>query len=139
VGTANQSGQLVWAAVPAAAKRNGELTMGQEVKEFFEKFQHDAAKMKQEVPDAINGFSGLFAKVMTNGAISLLEKEFVVLGIAVAIQCAPCIRLHVKKCLDAGATKEQVLEAASVAVMMGGGPAYTHIPVVMDTLEALQH
>jgi len=111
--------------------------MGQDVSEFFEKFQRDAAKMKQEVPDAINGFSGLFAKVMTDGAISLLEKEFVALGIAVAIQCTPCIRLHVKKCLDAGATKEQVLEAASVAVMMGGGPAYTHIPVVMDTLEAL--
>jgi len=46
--------------------------------------------------------------------------------------------LHVQKCLDAGATKEQILEAASVAVMMGGGPAYTHIPVVMETLETLQ-
>ncbi len=112
--------------------------MGQEAKEFFEKFQNDAGKMKQQTPDAINGFLGMFGKVMTEGAISLLEKELVALGIAVAIQCTPCIRLHVKKCLEAGATKEQILEAASVAVMMAGGPAFTHIPVVMDTLEALQ-
>jgi len=33
--------------------------------------------------------------------------------------------------------KKQIPKAASVAVMMGGGPAYTHIPYVMDTLEAL--
>jgi alkylhydroperoxidase/carboxymuconolactone decarboxylase family protein YurZ len=56
----------------------------------------------------------------------------------VAIQYTPCIRLHVKKCVEAGATKEQVFEATSVAVMVGGGPAYTHIPAVMDTLEALE-
>ena len=111
--------------------------MGQEVNEFFEKFKDDAAKMKQQTGDMINGFAGLFSKVMTDGSISILEKEYVAVGIAVAQRCTPCIRLHVKKCLDAGATKEQILEAASVAVVMGGGPAYTHIPVVIDTLEAL--
>ena len=111
--------------------------MSEEVKKFFANFQGDAAKMKEQTPDMINGFSGLFSKIMKDGSISLLEKEFVAVGIAVAIQCTPCIRLHVKKCLDAGATPEQILEAASVAVMMAGGPAYTHIPVVIDTLEAL--
>jgi alkylhydroperoxidase/carboxymuconolactone decarboxylase family protein YurZ len=44
----------------------------------------------------------------------------------------------VQKCLDAGATRQQILEAASVAVMMGGGPAYTHIPIVVETLDELQ-
>ncbi len=112
--------------------------MADETKEFFEKFKNDVAKMKQQIPDAVNGFAGLFSKVMQDGALSLREKEFVALGIGVAQCCVPCIRAHAQKCLDAGATKEQILEAASVAVMMGGGPAYTHIPVVMDTLEALE-
>jgi hypothetical protein len=39
---------------------------------------------------------------------------------------------------DVAKMKELILEAALVAVMMGGGPAYTHIPVVMDTLESLE-
>ena len=112
--------------------------MSEEVKEFSAKFQGDAAKMKEQTPDMISGFSGLFAKIMKDGSVSLLEKEFIAVGIAVAIQCPPCIKLHVKKCIEAGATPEQVLEAASVAVMMAGGPAYTHIPVVIDTLEALK-
>ena len=112
--------------------------MGSEAKEFFEKFRNDVAKMKEQTPDTVNGFAAMFSKIMKDGAISLKEKEFVALGIAVAQRCVPCIRLHVQKCLDAGATKEQILEAASVAVMMGGGPAYTHVPLVMETLEALQ-
>jgi AhpD family alkylhydroperoxidase len=113
--------------------------MANETKEFFEKFKNDVAKMKQHLPDTVGGFAGLFSKVMTEGALSVREKELVALGIGVALHCEPCIRLHTQKCLDAGATKEQILEAASVAVMMGGGPAYTHIPIVMDALEALQN
>ena len=107
--------------------------MSQEITEFFEKFKNDNVKMKEQTPDVLSGFGGLFTKVMGEGALTVLEKEL----IAVAANCSHCIRLHVKKCVEVGATKEQILEAASVAVMMGGGPAYTHIPVVIDTLETL--
>jgi AhpD family alkylhydroperoxidase len=109
-----------------------------EAGEFFEKFKNDLAKMKEQVADTVSGFSALFGKVMKDGALTVREKELIALGIGIAQRCEPCIRLHVEKCLQAGATKEQVLEAASVAVMMAGGPAYTHIPIVIDTLEALR-
>jgi AhpD family alkylhydroperoxidase len=111
--------------------------MVRKTKEFFEKFKNHSAQMKDQIPDAVHGFSGLFTRVMKDGALSSCEKELIALGIGVTQRCTPCIRLHVQKSLQAGATKEQILEAASVAVMMGGGPAYTHIPIVMDTLEAL--
>lgn len=113
--------------------------MENQAKEFFEKFKDDVAKMKEQVPDTVSGFAGLFSKIMKDGALSLLEKELIALAIGVTQRCAPCIRLHVKKCLDAGATHQQIVEAASVAVMMAGGPAYTHIPIVIDTLEALEN
>ena len=111
--------------------------MAGECKEFLEKFKNDVGKMKQQIPETVNGFAGLFSKVMQDGALTIREKELIALGIGVAQRCVPCIRAHVQKSLDAGATKQQILEAASVAVMMGGGPAYTHVPVVMDTLETL--
>jgi AhpD family alkylhydroperoxidase len=112
--------------------------VSQEVKEFFEKLKTSGTKMKEHVPETASGFAGLFNKVMQDGALSVKEKELIALAIGVAQRCEPCIRIHTKKCLDAGATKEQILEAASVAVMMGGGPAYTHVPMVIETLEALQ-
>lgn len=106
-------------------------------KEFLTKFSNDVDKMKAQVNPLVTAFGGLFTKTMAEGAISVLEKELIALGIAVAKQCEPCIKLHVQKSLTAGATKEQVLEAACVAVMMGGGPAYTHIPVVLEALDDL--
>ncbi len=112
--------------------------MSREIEEFFEKFKNDVKKMTDEIPDTVNGFMGLFQKVMKDGALSVQEKEFVALGIAVAQRCVPCINLHVQKCLGAGGSREQIMEAASVAVMMQGGPAYTHLPAVMDALAALQ-
>jgi len=111
--------------------------MSEEAKAFFEKFKGDMGKMQELAPGTVNGFMGFFKKVMTDGAMTSREKELVALGIGVAVQCGPCIRLHTQKCLDAGATKEQIIEAASVAVMMAGGPAFTHLGMVIETLEAL--
>ena len=111
--------------------------MSEDVKAFFEKFKNDAAKMNTLLPEATGGFMQMFGKIMKDGALPLKEKELIALGIAVAIQCGPCIKLHVQKCLAAGANKEEILEAASVSLMMGGGPAFTHIPEVIDAIEAL--
>ena len=47
-------------------------------------------------------------------------------------------KLHIKKSLDLGITEEQIIDAASVAVVMGGGPATTYLPIVTDTLDHLR-
>ena len=111
--------------------------MTQEILDFFEKNKNDRAKMKDQTRDMVSGFAGLYQKVMKDGTLSRKEKELIALGIGVAHSCLPCIRDHVENCLNAGATKEQILEAASVGVVMGGGPAFTHIPDVIDTIETL--
>jgi AhpD family alkylhydroperoxidase len=108
-------------------------------KEFLTKFQNDLEKMKLQANATLNGFAGLFSKTMAEGVLTVKQKELVAIGIAVAKQCEPCIRLHVKKCLDAGATREEILEATGVAVMMEGGPAYTHIPMVIESLDELEN
>ena len=111
--------------------------MDKGIKEFIDKFNADSEKMKQLTPDVMMGFGGLFGKIMKDGALSLKCKELIALAIGLALRCEPCIILHVKKCLDAGASREEILEAASVTVMMQGGPSFTHIPLVIDALEEL--
>lgn len=111
--------------------------MSHHIKGFLEKFQADTEKMKQLTPDVMAGFGGMFQKIMKNGALSVKYKELIALAIGLALRCEPCIILHVKKCLEAGATQEEILEAASVVVMMQGGPSFTHIPLVIDALEEL--
>ena len=112
--------------------------MSSNVEKFFEQWTADQIKMKQLAPEIMRGFGGLFQAAMKEGALSVREKELIALGIAVARACVPCLNLHVEKCLHASATPEQILEAAGVAVVMGGGPAFTHLPVVIQALEHLQ-
>ena len=111
--------------------------MSNEVKEFYAKFSADSGRMQKELPDAVGGFMNMFGKIMSEGALGLKEKELVAIGIAVSSACLPCIRLHVQKSVSAGATPGEVLEAASVAMMMAGGPAFTHIPEVIEALDAV--
>ncbi len=79
-------------------------------------------------------FGPLFQSLMKEGALSVKQKELIALGVAVAVKCEPCITAHTEKCLAAGATKAELMEAAGVAVVMGGGPAYTHAPIVAKNL-----
>lgn len=112
--------------------------MSNDVKEYFEKFQQSVGKMKEMTPDSVAGFGALFQKTMKDGALSVKQKELLAVGMGLVMRCEPCIRLPVKKALDSGATKEEILEVAQVGVMMGGGPVYTHVPLVIETIEALQ-
>ena len=108
-----------------------------DAKEFLAQFNEDLKKMKIEVSDMVGAFATLFSKTMAEGALTTKQKELIALGIAVAKQCEPCITLHIKKSLDAGASKNEMLETCCVAVMMSGGPAYTHIPIAIKAIEQL--
>ena len=111
--------------------------MASDSEKFFAEWPARFEKAKTGMPDAIKGFGGLFAAVMKDGALSVREKELIALGIGMAVRCDPCINLHVQKSLEAGASPQQILEAAGVAVMMQGGPTFTYLPKVVEALEAL--
>ena len=112
--------------------------MAGEVKQFLGDFGKSMEQMKEQTPDMLTAFGGLFAKVMKAGALEVKQKELIALGIGVAVRCKPCIYMHTQKCLQAGASRAEILEAAQVAVMMGGGPVYTHVPVVIKALDELE-
>lgn len=90
--------------------------------------------MKAASPEIGRAFGPFFQTLMKDGALSSKHKELIALGIGVAVRCEPCIDAHVDKALKAGATAEEIMEAAGVAVMMGGGPAYTYAPLVNAAL-----
>ncbi len=111
--------------------------MSTEVKAFYEKFKTDSGKVHQALPDMTKGFMGFFQAVMKDGALTVKQKELIALAIGLAVRCEPCIYLHVQKSLDAGATRQEILETASVVAMMQGGPGFVYVPKVLDALEAL--
>ena len=107
-------------------------------KEFVADFGKSMEQMKTQTPDIINGFGGLFAKGMKAGTLDVKQKELIALSVGLSVQCMPCMILHVQKALKAGATREEILEAAGVTVMMCGGPAYTHVPEIIKALDEFE-
>lgn len=105
--------------------------------EFFESWPAKMGKVKSAAGDTVKAFGAMFGAIMKEGALTVREKELVALGAALTVRCDPCINLHIQKCLEAGATPEQIVEAATVVVMMQGGPGFTYLPKVIDALEAL--
>ena len=108
--------------------------MADGVKEFLQQWKTDNVKMLKLIPDAIKSFGGMYQAIMKNGALSHKQKELIALAVSLAIRCESCIIMHVKNCLDAGATKEEILDAASVVIIMQGGPSYTYVPKVIEAL-----
>ncbi len=111
--------------------------MAENIREYLLNFKKSTAKLKEQAPNAINGFGAMYMKIMQDGPVPAKMKELIAVAISVTVQCDPCIKLHVQKSLELGATRQEILDAASVAVMMGGGPAWTHLPVVLETVDAL--
>ena len=105
---------------------------------FYESWPATMNAAKARGPEIGKAFGPFFQGLMKDSGedgLSVKHKELIALGIGIAVRCEPCIFTHVEKCLKAGATPKEVMDAAGVAVMMGGGPVYTYTPVVAAALE----
>jgi 4-carboxymuconolactone decarboxylase len=105
--------------------------------EFYEGWAGKMTLAKAAHPELGKAFGPFFQALMKEGALTVKTKELIALGIAVATRCEPCIYTHTEKCVKNGATAAEVMEAAGVAVMMGGGPAYVYTPIVAGALKHL--
>jgi AhpD family alkylhydroperoxidase len=110
--------------------------VGNDIKEKFDEFFEYTAKFAEQYPEIASSFTSLMGSVMQDGKLGIKEKELIAVGIAVGLRCLPCIHAHTKSALNLGATKEEIIEAASVAVMMAGGPGMAHVIEVMKAIEA---
>jgi len=110
----------------------------QEKVSIFKELSDFSEKMSNKCPEVATSFYTLHDTiVIREGKLSIKEKELIALGIAVSKGCEFCIYYHTANVMKHGATEEEILEAASVAFYMGGGPAFSYIKYVIDALEEL--
>ena len=84
-------------------------------------------EMRKLAPEDFNAWLNLNNIVgRANGAIPKKYRELIALAVACAVQCPYCIEAHSKAAKTAGATREEVAEAAFVASALRAGAAATH-------------
>lgn len=90
-----------------------------------------------KLDDTKKSFMHFMHETLKEGALPTKTKELITLALAIKSQCDYCISLHVQKCIEAGAEKNEIMETIWVATLMGGGPALMYGQIALDALEEL--
>ncbi|MFO0826870.1 MAG: carboxymuconolactone decarboxylase family protein [Phycisphaerales bacterium] len=84
------------------------------------------AKLAASAPAAFKAYQAFDAEAFKDGAIPLKYKELIAVAIGLTTQCPYCIDIHATKAVKAGATENELAEAALVAAAIRAGGAVTH-------------
>jgi len=90
--------------------------------EVREELRQPALDLRSLIPDVLRGYADLSRAAMAEGELSGATKELMALVIAITRECDGCIVSHTRGAVRLGVTRQQVAEAAGVAIMMNGGP-----------------
>ncbi len=92
-------------------------------------------QLRKDYPMETDAFLGFLQKAESGKALGIKEKELINVALAVAAQCEWCIAFHVEQVVRAGATRDEIVEAGFMAVIMHGGPAYMYMTPLLDAID----
>lgn len=72
------------------------------------------------------------------GALDKKTKELLGLGNSMVLRCDDCIRYHLEACHKLGLSKEEVVEAMSISLLIGGTIVIPHLRRAYEYWEALE-
>jgi len=97
-------------------------------------------RLQSEAPELATGFREMLKRYYAPGALDAREKELAAIACSVAAASASSLAIHSANALAAGASRQQIIEAAAIGVEFGGGPSYTlvrdHLLGFLDEIEA---
>ena len=106
-----------------------------DAKQMVADFMKTAQQIGEVDKGYLNAVMSLIKEAEKPGALTTKEKELISIALGIAAHCAYCIALYVKNAIEAGATRQEIMEASFVAGLMGGGPSIAYIRLVLDALE----
>jgi len=109
--------------------------MSKSYKEITERITTNVRELSKVKPELVKGFQGLSQAALAPGALDLKTKEMLALAIGIAGQCDGCIGFHVKKLVELGITREELVEVLGVCIYMGGGPKLMYAAEAMHAFE----
>ena len=101
-------------------------------------FKRAKKALMENNEEAMGEFADFMDKVLEEKHLDVKTKELIALTCGITARCKYCIGIHTEKALNAGCTREEILEAAFVAIMMGGGPAMTYIAELKKALDEFE-
>ena len=108
-------------------------------RELLNAFTGGLEELGKTNPENMNAFMGLLGSSYTPGKLDLKAKELISVAIGVYNRCEYCIVFHVYKALEAGASREEIMEAAMVSLAFGGGPTIAYsVTLMKDSIDEFE-
>ena len=109
-------------------------------RELLNEFMGGLQAVGETNGEHVQAFMGLLGKSYEPGHVDVKTKELISVAIGAYNRCDYCIVFHVFKALEAGATREEIMEAAMVAVAFGGGPAMAYsVTLLKDSIDEFEN
>jgi AhpD family alkylhydroperoxidase len=96
-------------------------------REILNEFSEGRTALAKADPERMQGWLGLRKAAFPGGVLDAKTKEIIAACIGLSLRCKYCIVVHVYQALQAGATREELIEAAYTAIGMGGGPTLSYV------------
>lgn len=94
-------------------------------------------KFKKALPEVTSAEYDVLDEVYRAGALSTKVKRLIALAIGLRVGCTNCVLAQTMNALDAGATKEEILETLAVEIAMTGTTGIAWSLRVIKLLEEL--
>lgn len=112
--------------------REGDLLQMKNVREMLDELMNGMAAITDEDVEFMKQFSGLQKKAFEDSALPGKTKELIAVAIALYSRCEYCIVYHVYNAYAAGASRDEILDAAKVAAGgFGGGPSLAYASTLL--------
>ena len=85
---------------------------------------------------SIKRFFALDTDVYEPGALDPKTKELLGLVASTVLRCDDCVRYHIERCLEEGATPAELYEALAVALVVGGSITIPNVRRAFEALDA---
>ena len=108
------------------------------IRQFTEFRQRMNKRILDEPNQVVRRFFALDTQTYQAGALDVKTKELCGLVASLVLRCDDCISYHVAQCTEAGVNREEMFEAFSVGLVVGGSIVIPHLRRAVDFLDQLE-
>jgi AhpD family alkylhydroperoxidase len=108
------------------------------IRAFTEFRKRMNARILDEPNQVVRRFFALDTQAYQAGALDVKTKELLGLVASLVLRCDDCIGYHVAQCREAGVRREEMFEAFSIGLVVGGSIVIPHLRRAVDFLDELE-
>ncbi|OLL31665.1 alkylhydroperoxidase [Burkholderia sp. SRS-W-2-2016] len=103
-----------------------------DTRDYTPKLLEAVGQLGEAAPATLAGYKALDGAAAKGGHLDAKTRELIALAVAVTTRCDGCIAVHSAAAVKAGASRDEVAEALSVAIALNAGAALVYSARALD-------